>query len=175
VIKAFFLTSVLFVIFLIGHVVLFQKRPSANRFGMMAGLSGILLVIYSVLYFSIDEARLITIMSQWTSIQIINYLNMAFLYFSIGYMYYYHVIFAYRAISGRIMVELDWHPEKKMTLESIKKSYSIDQKLEDEIEDMIAIGRLEADGDFIKNTPQGTMHAKIIKKLKEILNLTTKH
>jgi len=58
-----------------------------------------------------------------------------------------------------------------MSLTGIKAEYDLAEKFKQEIDDMVYVNRLVQEDGYIKNTPKGIMHAKIITFLRNYLNI----
>jgi predicted transcriptional regulator len=70
------------------------------------------------------------------------------------------------------MVEIANSPEKKLTLEEIKKLYDMSKKVIDELNDMIILGSLKKEANFYMMTERGKMHARIFKAIRNYLKFT---
>jgi hypothetical protein len=129
------------------------------------------IVIYIILFSLIPEYIIQRYVQLVFSVYFFGFLNGVFLHFFLFHFYLHFIQIIDRSPSTRILVELENAPERKLTLEQLKERYSLDKKIDDELEDMVILGRLDKDGDFYVNTLKGQKHNKIFKLIREYLKL----
>ena len=171
-IKAILLSSAAFAVFFAVHLIVFHYVPVKRKFRTMLFIAVFSLFLYTLLY--VLGNPFLEKLSLNRHCVYLNFVNAVFLYISAYYIYFYFIVFAYRSITARFMVEIDRHHKREVHLDELKKSFSFKKKLETEIEDMLDIGRLEKRGEHYSNTPKGCFHGKLIESLKKFLRLEEK-
>jgi hypothetical protein len=69
------------------------------------------------------------------------------------------------------MVEIENSPGKKLAFEEVRQVYSLDEKINAELEDMVILGRFsQEEGSYIL-TPKGRMHTRIFQFVRNYLKL----
>jgi len=87
----------------------------------------------------------------------------------VGYTYFFFLI--ERGISLRLILEVARSPQGKLTIEDIKKIYTYDYILEKRLGQMLKMGYMVKEGDYICNTEKGSKLAKTNKLVRKILRL----
>ncbi|HTY44717.1 MAG TPA: hypothetical protein VMD52_01830 [Patescibacteria group bacterium] len=80
-------------------------------------------------------------------------------------------IIAESSVSVRMMIDIRKGGPKGVTLEELKASYPLGEKLADELKDMIFVSYLRQEGSHIGNTDKGRRHARLMAFSRSFLNL----
>jgi len=79
-----------------------------------------------------------------------------------------------RSISVRLFVDIANAGKDGLTLDEIKRNYSLEEKFRSELKDLTYLGRIKQDENIFSNTSKGRQHAKIVDFLRTYLNLSRK-
>jgi hypothetical protein len=93
------------------------------------------------------------------------------LYFFICFLLSQLWIIAESSVSVRMMIDIRKGGKEGIRLEELKASYPLDEKLADELKDMVFVSYLKREGPYICNTVKGRRHARIMAFLRKFLNL----
>lgn len=160
-----------FIIFLIVHVYVFHTVQIKRRFRTLLVISLFCLLLYAMFFYGAFRLGVYGKINSVIPWQIADILNGIFLYFFFLYFYAHLVIVFDRSVTVRIMVDIEQSKHKQLRLDEIKAGYSLEDKFRYEIEDMIFLKRIAKEGAYIKNTEQGKIHARLIKFLRDYLNI----
>jgi hypothetical protein len=177
--KGFVLGFLCFLIFLIIHAIIFHNWKIQRRFISLAVIFCSLLPLYVILYIAIPAEPLILIPADPTltaeiiieTSKVFNFLLGLFIYLLLffGYCQFYFIID--RSISVKIMIELEKSPNKKLSLEEIKKVYPGDYIFRRRLKHMIDAHYIIEDSGFYKNIRRGRFNAKLFSFLKNYLQI----
>lgn len=153
------------------HIIIFRKFKIRRRFFAMLNISLMALAIYVFLFVLIPSDVINRIIISVISMWLFAFLSGTFLHFFIFYLYLYFIQVMDRSPSTRIMVDIENSCGGKMTREEIETSCSFDQKVADELEDMVVLSRLTKEGGFYELTGKGKTHMLIFKAIRDYLGL----
>ena len=159
-----------FVLFL-SHIVIFRKFDIKRRFFGMLNLFFLGLAVYATLFIFISPEVINKFIISFVPVWLFAFLSGTFLHFSIFYLYLYFIQVIDRSPATRIMVDIQNNHDRKMTREELEDSYSFNQKVADELEDMVVLGRLNKEGAFYGLTAKGKTHMLIFKTIRDYLGL----
>ncbi len=166
ILTGFFCFSLFLLHIFVFHIFNIKRRFFAMVKGFSAGV-----IVYCILYALISEAQAETAVSFFVRISVFAFLSGAALHFMFCYLYLYFVQIIDRTPTTRIMIEIEESAQKRLTLEQLKQLYSIDKKIYDELQDMVALGRLNREGPFYSITTKGRMHMSIFRFARGYLKL----
>lgn len=169
--KAILIASLCFILFIVLHFIIFHNMKIKRRFCSLLIIWLSLFPIYVILFSLIPEDTLLHFVSSFLPLKAIDFLNGIFLFFFISFFYLHLIEFVDRSVTTRIMMEIESSPKKKLTLEEIKKRYSLKEKISYELRDMIYLKFMSEDSGYFKNTPKGSGYARLIKFLRDFLRL----
>jgi len=170
-IKGIILGFLCFLAFILSHIFIFHNFNIKRRFYTIVKLFLFMSLIYTTLFFFISETQIQRYSDRFFSLVLLGFLNGAFLHFLFCYFYLYFIQIVDRSPSIRILIEIENSPIRRLNTEQIKQKYSMEEKVSDELEDMVILGRLAKEGSFYKNTPKGNWHSKIFRFIREYLKL----
>ncbi len=159
-----------FLLFL-SHIFIFHNFNIKRRFYRMAKVFLFGLFVYALLFILIDEKWAQRFTGFFMPPAALAFLNGAFLHFFFWYFYLHFIQIVDRTPTARIMIEIQKSLGKKLSLEQIKQSYSIDKKISCELEDMVVLGYLSRESDFYRITPKGRRHMLFFKVVRGYLKL----
>ncbi|OGK81126.1 MAG: hypothetical protein A2X52_10805 [Candidatus Rokubacteria bacterium GWC2_70_16] len=116
-----------------------------------------------------DEAWLAPLLSAPTHAVI--WVNGAVVYWFLFAGYYQLFNMADNSVGVRSLIELSRGPSRGMTLEDLKQHYSFDLMLGRRMERLVTAGYLERDGARYRCTGKGLVAARLLGRLKRLLNL----
>ena len=129
------------------------------------------LLIYAALFLIVQEGQIQRFITSFMPIWLVAFLNGAFLHFFFWFFYLHFIQIMDRTPTARIMIEIEASPQKKLSLDELKKLYSFDRKVSGELEDLVLFRRLEKEANLYKITPKGRIHLKIFKSIRDYLRL----
>lgn len=159
-----------FTIFL-SHIIIFTKFGIKRRFFSMLNVFFSALAVYAALFIFISPDVINRFIISFIPAWLFAFLSGTFLHFSIFYLYLYFIQVIDRSPSTRIMADIENSCGRKMTREEVESAYSFDQKVADELEDMVVLGRLSKEGAFYGLTAKGKTHMLIFKTVRDYLGL----
>lgn len=160
-----------FLLFL-SHIFVFHRFEIKRRFYFIARMFLLGLFFYIALFAMIPEEQVVNFISVLMPLSIIAFLNGAFLHFFFGYFYLHMIQVMDRSPATRIMVEIESSPGKRLTQGEIKRLYSIERKISDELEDMLILGRARKDGaGHYRLTYKGRIHMGVFRFVRDYLRL----
>ncbi len=170
-ISAILFATAAFVFFLAIHVLIFHFRPPKRRFRTLIYIVIASLVLYSILFFlsagSGFSSRLNGFIDgKWAELG-----GGLFFYFFFYYAYFHQVIIFDRSVTPRIMMEIDQSTCRRITVDELKKKYSLEEKFKKELDDMDHMGRMRVAGEYYYNTPKGKAHADMMMWLRNYLHI----
>ena len=69
------------------------------------------------------------------------------------------------------MVEIEESPERKISIEALKHTYSLEDKFRRELDDMVYMQRMKSGNGHYMNTKKGIMHARVIESIRAYLHI----
>lgn len=167
-----FVFSVLFFgMFLVAHMFTFHFFDPKRKFRSMlltilfigSAYSVFLLILPEKVFFPRDRSILDGIV-EWALI--------IYFYFFLWYFYFHSLIVVDRSISIRMLVEIFTSRGGRLSLEEMKKRYSLEEKFSDEVKDMLFLDRFRVDRGLYSNTWKASMQARIFMFLRGYMNLS---
>jgi hypothetical protein len=160
-----------FLFFLVAHVALFQVRVPRLRFKTMVRIATAIGVGLLLLY-PLTPPDLGFLPARYTgagwAVDLLNGL-LVFAFLFVGYCMFYFLVD--RGFSGRMMIEIEAAPERRLRAEDIAARYSLEMVLLRRLGEMLEIGRVvERDGRYV-NTPKGRAAAEMFAFVKRFLQL----
>lgn len=181
-VKAYLIGIFCFILFLILHVIIFRKFNLEERFQTLVKIFFSLIPVYILLYILIPYDLVSLVPSEpikphlplWlieTLSGVFNFLGglMLYVFLFLGYCQFYFIVD--RSISVRVMIELENSPEKKLSCEEIKRVYGFDEILSKRLKHMLDSKYIVENSGYYMNTKKGRFEARVLKFLKEFLNL----
>jgi len=169
--KGLILACAGFALFLIIHVPLFRLQLSEFRFRTMVRLA----LVLGVLLLTVHRATpsdLWVLPSAYTragwAIDLLNGL-MVFTFLFVGYSMFYFLID--RGFSGRIMIEIEASPLRRLRPDEIAARYSLEMVLQRRLNELLGIGRITAINGRYCNTSKGRWSAVMFAFVKKFLQL----
>ena len=159
-----------FALFL-SHIFIFHIYNIKRRFFIMFQVFLYALLIYAAFFFLIPGNQIREFITSFIPLTLFSFVNGAFLHLFLCYFYLHLIQVIDRSLSTRIMLEIENSPKKRLTLGDIKKLYSIDKKVSDELEDLVIMGRLNKESNFYSITPKGKIHMRIFQFIRDYLRL----
>lgn len=160
-----------FVLFLAFHVLLFRVRVPERRFKAMVRITFVLGAALVVLH-RITPSDLGFLPPAYTTagwaVDLLNSL-LVYGFLFVGYCMFYFLID--RGFSGRIMIEIESSPERRLRPAEIAARYSIEMVLQRRLNEMLAIGRIAETGGRYRNTDKGRSAAVMFAFVKRFLQL----
>jgi len=160
-----------FAIFFIVHVFYFRRVQPAARFFAMARIYLCVGAILPVAYLITPENLGFIPHSLEPCGNVIGILNGLLLYtfFFMAYSMFYFLVD--RGFSGRIMIEIEQSPLRRLTRDEISKLYSLEMVLARRLGEMVDIGRIVKVEERYYNTVAGSRAARLFSFVKEFLRL----
>lgn len=155
-----------FVLFLIGHVLLFQLFDIKKRFNAMALTWFVLLAAYGILY----AVFVHHLPASFVSPGIVGILNGAVVYLLL-FLIYCCFYFTDHSLSVAYMIELEHRPGKTMTRAQLKERFPHDAMLRQRFADMMVSGYVIQEGECYRLTSKGKLFAGILGTIKRLLKL----
>ena len=168
---AILIAKISFVLFLVTHVIIFHKSPPKKRFRTMVMIAMASLVFYAIALRIVHGTAMAEAVNTIIAPDIVSVLNSIFVYLFLLFFYAQLIVIFDSSVSTRIMVDIDESAQRRLTLREIRSGYSLEEKFKDELEDMQYLDRIKKEGDYYKNTPKGSTHAKVIGFLRSYLNI----
>ncbi|OGS22561.1 MAG: hypothetical protein A2252_03010 [Elusimicrobia bacterium RIFOXYA2_FULL_39_19] len=179
-IKALVLGLFSFLFFLVGHLIVFNVKPSIyERFGVIKKFFWLSTILYIVVYMFVRENILVLIpadplLTSQTSINISRVINFLtgyglFVFLWMGYCQFY--FFIDRTISGRMIIELDIAKDKKLTVDQLKAIYSPEMVFKRRLQHLLDSKCMVLEDGYYRNTAKGNLLGKLSRFLKEFLKL----
>ncbi len=169
--KGLVLALGMFVAFLVIHVLLFRIAHPARRFDamvrIMVGLAVLLVFIHRLSPPSLGFLPSGAVRAGWV-IDLVNGL-IVFGFLFIGYSMFYFLVD--RGFSGRIMIEIESSPERRLRQTDIAARYSLEMVLKRRLSEMVEIGRVAFVAGRYRNTDKGRSAAALFKFSKRFLQL----
>lgn len=165
------LGTLYFALFLALHVFIFHNKPPKRRFRTLIYLLVLSCFLFILTYILFNIFGVTDKINNSLPTQ---YMSMAaglFVFFFCWYFYAHLVVVFDRSVTPRMMVEIYKAENKKITIEQMKKEYSLEEKFRHELDDMDIMHRIKKDGDYYYNTPKGIAHGKVIEWLRDYLHI----
>lgn len=171
VLKGLVLASAGFAVFLLAHVLLFRLRVPARRFVAMVWLMFALGMLLIILHRFTSSDLSFLPPAYTTAGWAIDLLNGLLVYgfLFIGYCMVYFLID--RGFSGRMMIEIESSPQRRLRPTEIAARYSLEMVLRRRLNEMIEIGRITEVNARYRNTAKGRSAAAMFSFVKRFLQL----
>lgn len=160
-----------FTVFLLLHVLLFRLRVPARRFMVMVRLVFALGVLLAILH-CLTPPDLGFLPPVYTSagwaIDLLNGL-LVYGFLFIGYCMFYFLVD--RGFSGRMMIEIESSPQRRLRPAEIAARYSLAMVLRRRLNEMLEIGRITEENGRYQNTAKGRAAAAMFAYVKRFLQL----
>jgi hypothetical protein len=171
VLKGLVLASAGFAIFLVVHILLFRLRVPTRRFRAMVRMIFALGVLLIALH-RLTPSDLGFLPFEYTTagwaIDLLNGL-LVYGFLFIGYCMFYFLID--RGFSGRMMIEIESSPQRRLRPSEIAARYSLEMVLRRRLNEMLEIGRITELNGRYQNTAKGRSAAAMFSFVKRFLQL----
>lgn len=160
-----------FFLFLVLHVLLFRLRVPQRRFMALVRLALLLGLGLAIVHRTTPQDLGILPHAYTVAGWAIDLLNGLLVYgfLFIGYCMFYFLVD--RGFSGRIMIEIESSPNRRLRQQDIAARYSIEMVLQRRLNEMLEIGRImEKDGRYC-NTDKGRSATAMFSFAKRFLQL----
>lgn len=155
----------------LGNIFIFHFFNIKRRFFTIVKVHFLIMPIYLGLYMLSSEEGARKFIASRMSLKMFAFLNGIFLQFSFFYLCLYLIQVLSRSPSTKIMLEIEDSHNKRLTLDEIKQVYSLDRKIDDELEDMVFLGCLKNESGFYVLTKKGKIQMKLFKLIRDFLKL----
>lgn len=160
-----------FLLFLVAHALLFRLAMPRLRFKAMVRIALVTGILLLALY-PLTPPDLGFLPSRYTgagwAVDLLNSL-LVFTFLFVGYCMFYFLVD--RGFSGRMMIEIEASPERRLRAQDIAARYSLEMVLLRRLGEMVEIGRvIERDGRYV-NTAKGRAAAGLFARVKRFLQL----
>lgn len=162
-----------FLLFLIGHVLLFQIFIISKRFNAMAATWFILLTAYGVLYAGLVRwlpSAFVSPEPVGSLTGVVGVVNGAVVYLLL-FLIYCCLYFTDHSLSVAYMIELEHRPGKTITRAQLKERFPHDAMLRRRLADLIANSYVVQDGEYYQLAPKGKLFAGTLGTIKRMLRL----
>jgi len=162
-----------FVLFLIGHVLLFQLFTITRRFQALVATWFVLLVAYLMIYLFMERHFPAVPASSSPSSSyegLVGFVNGIVVYL-LFFLIYCCLYFTDHSLSIAFMIELEDRPQKKMTRNELTQRFPFDAFLKQRITDLEESKFIIREGDYIRVAPKGKLCAATLGSLKRFLKL----
>ncbi|MGD0016339.1 MAG: hypothetical protein ABSC38_02320 [Verrucomicrobiia bacterium] len=154
-----------FAVFLVAVVVRFRLSRACHRLQAMLLIWTLLLAVYGGIYRAFDTPPL-------TSLEgIVFFGNGILIYLFLFFTFCYCYIVSDHSLSVIYMMALEELPEKRMTLDDLKRKFPYDELLRQRLIDLQNNGFLVVEGESYRLTAKGMRNAAIAGGLKRFLHL----
>ena len=162
-----------FLLFLVGHVVLFQLFTITKRFQAMAATWVTLLAVYGILYAGFLRclpAAFVPVEPVASLSGVVGILNGAVVYLLL-FLIYCCFYFTDHSLSVAYMIELEHRPGKTMTRTELITRFPHDAMLRQRLADLIANSYVVQEGECYRLAPKGKLFAGTLGTIKRMLKL----
>jgi hypothetical protein len=169
--KGMVLAVVTFALFFTVHVVLFRIRVPQKRFITNARIASALglgmIMVHRATPPDLGILPSVYTAAGW-AIDLLNGL-IVYMFLFIGYSMFYFLVD--RGFSGRIMIEIEHSPQRRLRPPEIMARYPLETILQRRLNEMISIGRIEERQGRYRNTAKGRSAAAAFGFVKRFLQL----
>lgn len=169
--KGVILACSAFLIFLVSHVLLFQIRVPQQRFFTMARIAcGIglgLIVVHRITESNLGFLPHAYTRAGW-AVDLLN-AELVYGFLFVGYCMFFFLVD--RGFSGRIMIEVENAPDRRLRQQDISSRYSLEMVLQRRLAEMLEIGRVVKNDGRYCNTGKGQTAARLFAFVKRFLQL----
>jgi hypothetical protein len=169
--KGLVLAVIGFALFLVVHVLLFRLRVPARRFMAMVrtmfALGLLLILLHRLTPPDLGFLPAAYTQAGWAVDLLNGLLVYGFLF--IGYCMFYFLVD--RGFSGRMMIEIESSPERRLRPHEIAARYSLEMVLQRRLNEMLEIGRITDEQGRYRNTGKGRSAAAMFAFVKRFLQL----
>ncbi len=165
--------SACFVLFLALSIGIFQLAPDVHRFGTMAKLWLVLLVVYVPLYFLFQHllpTPIAAVLPLNSLKGAVNFGN-GMLIFTFMYLNFCALYTSDHGLSLAFMFELEGRADKQMTLDQLRERFPYDALLRGRLIDLEANHFVICEGEYFRLAPKGKLFATVLGGLKRFLRL----
>jgi hypothetical protein len=162
-----------FLLFLIGHVILFQLFTVTKRFQAMAATWLALLAAYLVLYALFLRCLPAAFVSAEPVVSLsglVGILNGMVVYLLL-FLIYCCLYFTDHSLSVAYMIELEHRPGKTMTRTELIQRFPHEAMLQQRLADLIANSYVVQEGEYYRLAPKGRLFAGTLGTIKRMLKL----
>ena len=138
---------------------------------MLLKMFAFALLIYVSLFFLVPQDQIRRLVVFFLPESFFLFLTGALLHFLFCYVYFYFIQVMDRSPSTRMMADIERSASGKLDTEQIRAGYSIDKKIDDELEDMVILGSLKKEGSVYKIPDKKSLHLKIFVFVRDYLKL----
>jgi len=160
-----------FAVFLVEHAALYRalviRRKLLVMLALWAANGAVYLAVYRLLP---DDATYLPGVLVAPA-DVVTLLNGAFVYWCLFAVYYQFFNMADNSVSVRCLIELSRAPAAGLTLEELKRPYSFETMVGRRLARLVEAGYLERDGKHYRCTGKGRGAARLMRRLKAVLNL----
>lgn len=157
-----------FLLFFIIHIISFHFFKIERRFRAMVFIALFSFISVFLLFRLVDN---FTLFEEGLIKKIISGMAGFFLYLSLWYLYFNFIVIIDRSISVRMLMEIYPSRDKGLSIDELKERYKLEDKFCDEMKDLIFLKRIVQKDGIYRNTSKGSMHARVIRFLRDYLNL----
>ncbi len=160
-----------FAVFLLVHVLLFRLRVPARRFLAMVRLVFTLGLLLLIMYcFTPPDLGFLppVYTSAGWAIDLLNGL-LVYGFLFIGYCMFFFLVD--RGFSGRMMIEIESSPQRRLRPAEIAARYPLEMVLQRRLNEMLEIGRITEVNGRYQNTAKGQSAAAMFSFVKRFLQL----
>ena len=160
-----------FILFLIIHFGIFHTCKVKNRFRTLTIIFYSLFPVYLLLYLLIPEDVFLPVNQLSTLDTVVALINgmLIYMFLWFGYCQFYFVVD--RAISVRIMIEVENAPGKKLTADQIRQVYDLDDMLSRRLQQVLEQKYVTVNSGSYSNTQKGRFEGLVFQFLKKYLQL----
>jgi Zn-dependent protease with chaperone function len=171
VLKGLVLACAGFALFLVIHIPLFRLRVSEFRFRTMVRIAFALGILLLVAYLATPSDLGFLPAASTTAGWAVDLLNglLVFAFLFVGYCMFYFLID--RGFSGRIMIEVEASPHRRLPPAEIAARYSLEMVLRRRLGEMLEIGRITVRDGRYCNTKKGRWSVAMFAFVKKFLQL----
>jgi len=160
-----------FVLFLVIHVFLFRLRVPERRFRAMVRIAFALGLVLVAAHRATSSEMGVLPPAYTTAGWAVDLLNslLVYTFLFVGYSMFYFLVD--RGFSGRIMIEIENSPLRRLRSTEIAARYSLEMVLRRRLSEMLEIGRITETGGCYRNTEKGQSAATMFAFVKRFLQL----
>jgi hypothetical protein len=162
-----------FVLFLAIIIVWFNLAPGVHRFGTMARVWLVVLVVYVPLFFCLQHllpSSIVAIAPMNSLKGAVNFAN-GLIVFTFMYLNFCSLYTSDHGLSLAFMFELEGKADKRMTIEQLIQRFPYDEMLKGRLRDLEANNFVMRDGESFRLAPKGRFVAAFLGGMKRFLQL----
>jgi hypothetical protein len=162
-----------FLLFLTIIIVWFHIAPEVHRFGTMARVWLLLLVVYVPLFFWLQHLLPASLAAVAPMNSLKGALNLAngLIVFTFMYLNFCSLYTSDHGLSLAFMFELEGKADKRMTMEQLIQRFPYDEMLKGRLHDLEANNFVIRDGEYFRLAPKGRFVAALLGGIKRFLKL----